>query len=469
MFSEGQVVQKYRHFFVSAFFLLLTTWGAFHISSCQKKDKHLYAIPKEKGVDLKDVISGKTVQKIAQGQKLIVLARSKQKQSRGKIKAFWFKVKTPKNKMGWIYGGDVTIRFPANATYKVVAGSVVDIHFLNKSLVYAAQFDNVKEVQKLLDRGAEINGYNKQGDTALLEAAGHRNEKVVAFLLKRGADANLRSRSVGRTPLMRQMLRPSLSIAKKLIKHGAKIELTDKFGNTALLEAAYYADLEYLTFLLQKGADVKAVNKDGQNALLRASGSVKGRDVIGAVQLLVQKGLSVSSRDNYLNTPLIRASYLWNEKAVAFFLQKGADVHHKNKGGETPLQAAASGHWFGQRDIRKLKTTISLLFQKGAKVKVRSNTGNSPLTWATHNNHFFLVKQLVEKGAHLDHQTGPRDIGCAGCSSLMIAAVRGRLEILRYLLSKGANRTLKDAKGQDILALAKKKKHAAIIKELLKK
>ena len=53
----------------------------------------------------------------------------------------------------------------------------------------------------LLQRGAEIDLQNSNGDTALMDAAGQGHERVVELLLQRGAEINLQD-SDGDTALM---------------------------------------------------------------------------------------------------------------------------------------------------------------------------------------------------------------------------------------------------------------------------
>ena len=59
----------------------------------------------------------------------------------------------------------------------------------NMPLNYAAQFDNLEVISLLLDKGANINAQNKFGITPLMHA-----DKVntVKFLLDKGADKNIK-------------------------------------------------------------------------------------------------------------------------------------------------------------------------------------------------------------------------------------------------------------------------------------
>ena len=70
----------------------------------------------------------------------------------------------------------------------------------NKKLVDCADEGNLTDVDLLLRAGANINSYDA-GQTALYLAAVHGNEKLINFLLDRGADINLQDQN-GNTALI---------------------------------------------------------------------------------------------------------------------------------------------------------------------------------------------------------------------------------------------------------------------------
>jgi len=110
-------------------------------------------------------------------------------------------------------------------------------------------------VTLLLNRGADVNGRNGSGSTALMSACALGEDKTVALLLSRGADANLQDDS-GHTALMAV---PHDSTARLLLAHGAKVNLRDKDGKTALAHAVTQkseapADTALLQVLKSAGA-----------------------------------------------------------------------------------------------------------------------------------------------------------------------------------------------------------------------
>ena len=63
------------------------------------------------------------------------------------------------------------------------------------------------------------------------------------------------------------------------------------------------------------------------------------------MQLLLDKGADIESKDNYGQTPLSWAAERGHEAVVQLLLDKGADIESKDDDGRTPLSLAAKrGH-----------------------------------------------------------------------------------------------------------------------------
>ena len=101
-------------------------------------------------------------------------------------------------------------------------------------LMLAAQKNDAGVVTKLLEKGADVNKANQQGETALKIALEKNNKEIVKKLL--GAK-------------------------------GIDVNLADKDGSTALMLAAQKNDADVVTKLLEKGADVNKANQQGETAL----------------------------------------------------------------------------------------------------------------------------------------------------------------------------------------------------------
>lgn len=169
----------------------------------------------------------------------------------------------------------------AGLSVRVFAGDVSRTEGPRKGgeppLHQAAVKGDVKQVERLLDGGAAVNGVNDRGQTALHEAAGQSpsrvrvQKRVVALLLDRGASANAVDEGGG-TPLHNAAARGNFALVTLLLDRGAKTEVADKNGMTPLMWAAAGENRGgAVELLLKRGARVDSVNKNGQTPLFLAN------------------------------------------------------------------------------------------------------------------------------------------------------------------------------------------------------
>ena len=161
----------------------------------------------------------------------------------------------------------------------------------------AVQFDNVRVVQALLQRGFDPNTVNPEGVPALLLAvrqpslkvaellAAHpstrtevRNDKdesvlmlaalkgylpLVQKLVDNDADVN----KTGWTPLHYAASAGHVPVIAHLLEHSAYIDAESPNGTTPLMMAAMYGSPEAVKHLIQAGADLRLKNQLGLTAL----------------------------------------------------------------------------------------------------------------------------------------------------------------------------------------------------------
>jgi ankyrin repeat protein len=141
------------------------------------------------------------------------------------------------------------------------------------------------------------------------------------------------------------------------------------------------------------------------------------------VRKLIENGADVNARDADGNTPLILASFYASPKCVELLLEKGADANATNKAGVTALIRAAT-------DYEKTR----LLVDAGAKVRVRTGLGNTPLILAARRagNSRTVNKLLLDCGASATERND------AGISPILAGAASGDLQTVQLLLNAGA-------------------------------
>lgn len=146
-------------------------------------------------------------------------------------------------------------------------------------------------------------------------------------------------------------------------------------------------------------------------------------------------------------TSLILACLAGNGAIVRRLLQSGVDVVASDKMGMTPLHAAAVA---GYRDI------VELLIAKGAKPEAKNKTCVIELTVSR--------KPRGSEAGMYDS----REFKISECTPLHLAAVRGHVAIVEFLLRKGADIEAKDSDGWTAMEFAKWKKHEQVVKTLRK-
>ena len=174
-------------------------------------------------------------------------------------------------------------------------------------------------------------------------------------------------------------------------------------------------------------------------------------DIRGAA-LLLKNGIDISCRDSMGNTVLHEAARRGSVEHALRFVDRGVDVTMPNEEGLTPLHLAARhGH---------LEAT-DLLLQKGATIKDANDNGQTSLHLAAQYGHPEVAALLLEKG------TTVNDVDDNGRTPLHLAAQYGHPEVAAYLLQKGAIVNARDDTGRTPLIHAVSAGNAQLCKILL--
>lgn len=124
--------------------------------------------------------------------------------------------------------------------------------------IESVRSSNGNRVVELLDAAANkvelINYRNERGETALIVAAGRRDEEWTGFLLNSQADPNLGDRA-GNTPLIAAARAGFFDGVGWLLGAGAKVDAANRAGETALIVAVQARQPLIVSLLLNAGAD----------------------------------------------------------------------------------------------------------------------------------------------------------------------------------------------------------------------
>jgi ankyrin repeat protein len=120
--------------------------------------------------------------------------------------------------------------------------------------------DGSKAAQLLNDHPTIIDSRDGKGDTALIMAISRNDPDWTGFLLNKGADPNLPSTRTGDTPLMAAARIGFQDAAAWLLGLGARIDGTNKLGETPLIVAVQLRQVPMIKFLLNHGANPDKVD-----------------------------------------------------------------------------------------------------------------------------------------------------------------------------------------------------------------
>ncbi|XP_077013303.1 2-5A-dependent ribonuclease isoform X2 [Tamandua tetradactyla] len=300
----------------------------------------------------------------------------------------------------------------------------------NRLLIEAVQKGDIKQVQRLLERGADVNFQEVEGGwTPLHNAVQHGREDVVDLLLRYGADPCRRKKN-GATPFLVAGIVGNVTLLELFLSKGSHVNECDLNGFTAFMEAAVYGKVDALKFLYENGAEVnmrrktkgdqKRVGKGGATALMDAAehGHVEALKV-----LLAEMGADVNARDNMGRSALIHAllssRHEHVETITRLLLHHGADVNIRGERGKTPLILAV--------EKKHLGLVQMLLEQEHIDINDTDSEGNTALLAAVQGRQERIARLLCHRGARVD------------CGNLVIIARRNYdISLAEFLLSHGA-------------------------------
>jgi ankyrin repeat protein len=135
----------------------------------------------------------------------------------------------------------------------------------------AASLGRAKALDKLLGDASAINGYSKDGFTALHFACYFGQPEAARLLIEKGAKVDaVASNPTQVMPLHSAASSRNLEAARQLLKGGAPIDVRQQGGWVPLHAAAQNGDRDMVALFLEHKADVLLTNDDGKTAAMVA-------------------------------------------------------------------------------------------------------------------------------------------------------------------------------------------------------
>lgn len=283
------------------------------------------------------------------------------------------------------------------------------------ALLYAARNGCYECVEALLDAGADPNVPTPEGVTPLIIALDNDNTGIAKLLLDRGANPHAWD-WWGRTPLYVVIDRKGGGSSGGLQLGAAAIGNARRQGPVARGGPANVSYMDIVNALLEAGVD--------PNPQLNMHRPSRGGNSGRFIDPLLNTGC----------TPLLRATMAGDMEVVRALLAKGANPNINAMGLTAFLVAAGVGA--GNRG--------------GTGLAAEASAGGPP--------NAALMDLLLQHGADVNAQvTGTLTYSMRiarapsaneGMTALHVAAQSGRVEMVRYLLEKGARTDILDASGR---------------------
>jgi ankyrin repeat protein len=365
------------------------------------------------------------------------------------------------------------------------------------TLMLAARAGSVAVAKLLLEHGADVNAREAwREQTALMWAADGAYAELTKLLIDHGADVTARAAANdwgaqitsepraqyrptgGLTPLLFAARSGCADCVRAIISAGESVDRPTPDGVTALMVALDNYEFDTANVLLDLGANPNYSDWWGRTALYLAvdmntyvprtpaypkSTKATGMDI---VRRLLASGVDVNTQlnmhrpgrggnsarftDDLLTggaTPLLRAAITHDHEAMRALLEHGAEVDLPNVMGVTPLMAAGG---IGVRNINfganrspnfeedkeiesKVVASFEILLAAGADINAR-------------------VTDTHSRTARIARPSGLTDR--EGQTALYSAAGRGWTRVVSFLIDRGANVDVVDARGKSPLDIA---------------
>jgi ankyrin len=329
------------------------------------------------------------------------------------------------------------------------------------ALHWAVRVDDLDMADMLIRAGANVSAATREGVTPVELAAMNGNAAMLVKLIRAGADPNAPLTEYGDTALMMASRTGKTDAIMALVETGAQVNAKETWGGTtALMWAAAEGHPAAVKVLVDHGADA--------NARSNFVPAANGRGFEGRTPVAPRSGQGVEEFASGSLTPLMLTAREGDVESARILVAAGADVNAIAGDGKDALGLAIFN---GNYDL------ASFLIDNKSKVNQADTQAFTPLFWAVDRRNMEtapnfpwmvttdplpLIKRLLDAGANpnaLVNNT-PRARMRAGsprivfATALMRAAFSGDLQLVKLLLSYGADPTIVSKDGETMVSAA---------------
>ena len=217
-----------------------------------------------------------------------------------------------------------------NNTVEIDTSGYIPLRYsraIDYNLMIAAFNGFVTEIDRLIERGADVNFRNVEGYTPLFFAVYYNKLETVKALLAHSPTLDyFYFTTTSETALLIAVKMNYLDIAEALIRAGAQIDLADSKGAAPLHYASLYGYAEMTDMLLYYDAQINLKTDDGFSVLHTAIYS----GYVDITEMLIKNGANMESRDNDGNTPFLIAASFGDTLIMNMLYKYGVDFYANN-------------------------------------------------------------------------------------------------------------------------------------------
>ena len=329
------------------------------------------------------------------------------------------------------------------------------------ALHWAVEHDDLELTNLLIQAGARVAARTREGVTPIQLAAINGSGLMLDRLLKAGADPNAALTPSGDTALMMAARTGKTDAVRVLVEAGGAVNARETWGGTTpLMWAATEGHVDAAKLLIGSGADV--------NARSHYVAAANGRGFEGRTPIANRAEPSVEEFASGWLTPLMLAAREGEVELARLLLTAGADVNAVAGDGKNALATAIFN---GNYDV------ASFLVDNKADVNNADAQRFTPLYWAVDRRNMEtapnfpwmvtqdplpLIRKLLDAGANPNalvnrtprarmREGSPRIVFA---TPLMRAAFAADLELVKLLLSHGADPKIISSDGETMVSAA---------------